>query len=98
MAQFTVHRPLDEGNLHDDLGLHPMCTDSRKSLGLRKGRFGDLDLVQPGTQSQQELRVKSGADFARKHEIILMKIYNQQRSQPHTTALRILESADDEFL
>src|SRR5262245_5032912 len=98
MTQFTVHCPLDEGYLHDDLGLYPMCAKSRKPLGLRKGRFGKLDPIQPRAQVQQELRVKSGADFAGKHEIMLMKISNQQRSQSHATALRIRESADDELL
>ena len=47
VAQFAMHRPFDEGHLHDDLGTHPMRPNARQTDGLGKRRLRDLDRIQP---------------------------------------------------
>src|SRR5215470_3708249 len=98
MAQLAMCRPFDERNLHHDFGSHPVCTNARQSFGPRERRVWDLELVQPSTKLQQQFRVEARADFAGEDEIIPIKVAYQQRAETDTAALRIRESADDEFL
>src|SRR6266571_8328478 len=98
MAQLSMHGPFDEGSLHDDFRQHPMCTKARQPFGFRERRFRDLELVEPRTQVQQQLRVEAGADFAGKDEIIPIEIPHEQRAETDTAAPWIRESANDELL
>src|SRR5438105_1557794 len=98
MAQLAVYGPLDEGNLRDDFGSHPMCTNSWQPLRFREGRLGNLQLVQARTQVQQQSGVKSGTNFAGKDEVIPIEVPHKQRAETNPCALRIGESADHEFL
>src|SRR4030095_739582 len=98
MPQLAVRGPLDERNLHDDFGSHPVCTNARQSFGFRERRVRDLEPVQPRTKLQQQFRVEAGADFASEDEIISIEIAHEQRSEAYAAALRIRESAHDEFL
>src|SRR5215467_10944735 len=98
MAQLAVCGPLDERNLHDDFGSHPVCANARQSFGFREWRVWDLELVQPSTKRQQQFRVEAGADFAGEDEIILIEVAYEQRAETDAAALRICESANDEFL
>src|SRR5206468_11272638 len=47
MAELAVHRPLDEGDLHDDLGAHPVRAHARQPDGLGERPVPDLDPIQP---------------------------------------------------
>src|ERR1051326_6105587 len=98
MAQLAVHGPLNEGNLHHDFGLRPMRMNPWQPLGFRERRSRDLELVQPRTQVQKQLRVEAGADFTGKHKIIPLEVAYEQRAETDAAAPRICESADDEFL
>ena len=56
MAQLAVHRPLDEGNLDDDLGAHPVCAHARKAR--RPCVNGDF-----GISSASSLARRSSSSF-----------------------------------
>src|SRR5262245_1610898 len=98
MTQLAVCGPLDKRNLHDDFGSHPVCANARQSFGLRERRVWDLELVQPNTKLQQQFCVEARADFAGEDEIIPIEVAYEQRAETDAAALRIRESADDEFL
>src|SRR5215510_11898310 len=98
MAQLAVRGPLDECNLDDDFGQDPMCTNAWQSFSFRERRFRDLELVQPRTKLQQQPGVEAGADFAGKDEIVTIEVPHEQRTKTDAAALRIRESANDEFL
>ena len=66
MAKLAVHRPLDEGDLHDDLGPHPVRAHARQADGFGERRLRDLERVQPRAEVEQQLRVEAGADLARR--------------------------------
>src|SRR6201991_330380 len=98
MTQLTVYGPLYETNVHDDLRTHPMRAHARQADCSCKGRFGKFKLVQPRTQIEQQLRVETSADFARKDEIVAFVLTDEQCAEPDALALRIGEPADDEVL
>src|SRR5262249_49685942 len=75
-----------------------MYAYSWQAFGFRKRRFRDLEFVQPGTKIQQQLRVEAGSDLAREHEIVCVVIPHQKCAKSDAAALRICESANDEFL
>src|SRR2546429_4943413 len=98
MTKLAVNRPFDEGDLHDDLGLHPMRAQPRQPGPSREGRPGDLDRVEPRAQLQQQLRVESGANLPREYEIVVLEISDEQRAEADPLALGIGEAADHELL
>src|SRR5262245_277075 len=98
MTQFAVNRPLNERNLHDDLRPDPMCAKPRESAGLREERLRDFEFVQACPKVQQELCVEAGSDLAGKHEVLMIKVTDQQSPKTDATALRIRESTYDKFL
>src|SRR5262245_37165638 len=98
MAQLAMCRPLDERNLHDDFGSHPVCANARESFALREWGVRDFEVVQPSTKFQQQFRVEARADFTGEDEIIPIEVAYEQRAETDAAALRIRESADDEFL
>src|SRR5262249_14438350 len=98
MAELAVRCPLDECNLHNDLGRHPMGAKAWQSFGFSEWRFWDLELVEPRTKLQQQLRVEAGADFAGEDEIIPIEVSHEQCAETDAAALRIRESSNDEFL
>ena len=98
MAQLAVHGPLDECDLHDDLGPHPVRAQARQSRGLRERRLRDLESVEPGTQVEQQLGVEAGADLAGKDEVVAVEVADKQRAETDAAALRIGEAADNKLL
>ena len=98
MAQLAVHRPLDERDLHDDLGPHPVRAQARQPDGLGERRLRDLERVQPRAQIEQQLRVEAGADLAGEDEVVPLEVADEQRAQADARALRIGEPADHELL
>src|SRR4249920_1029958 len=98
VTQLAVHRPLDKGNLDDDLGAHPMCAHAWKADGLREWRFRHLEGVESGAEVQQQLRVEPRADLPGEHELVVLEIPDEQCPQPDSAALGVSESADDELL
>src|SRR6476620_3893233 len=98
VTQLAVHSPLDEGNLDDDLGAHPVCAQAWKADGLREWRFGHLEGVESGAEVQQQLRVEPRADLPGEHELVVFEISDEQCTQTYSAALGIRESADDELL
>src|SRR5262245_3412266 len=109
MAQLAVDGPLDEGDLHHDLGTHPVRAQARQPGRFRERRLRDLDAIEPRAQIEQQLRVEARADFAGEHEIVWLalrlalrapralsrgEIPDEQRTEPDARALRIGEAAD----
>src|SRR5262245_23508936 len=97
VSQFAVRRPLDKSNLHDNLRTCPM-RPPRQSLTFGERRFRDFEFVEAGAKIQEKLRIEAGADLSGEHKVVAVKITYKQRTEAHTTALRIGESTDDEFL
>src|SRR5437763_13963104 len=98
MTKLAVNRPFDEGDLHDDLGLHPMRAQPRQPGPSREGRPGDLGRVEPRAQLPQQLPVESGANLSRAHDIAVLEISAEQRAGADPPASGIGEAADDELL
>src|SRR5215471_3692495 len=97
MSQLAVHRPLDERDLHDDLGLYPVRAP-RQSLGSGERRRRHLDAIEARSQIAQQLRVESRTDFAGEGEIVTVEVPDQQRAEADAGALWIGEAADDQLL
>src|SRR2546422_301340 len=98
MAQLAVHRPLDEGDLDDDLGPRPVRAQARQPFRSGEGRLWDLEAIQPRAQIEQELCVEAGADLAGEHEVVTVEVPDEQRAEADPRALRIGEAADHELL
>src|SRR4051794_31379583 len=98
MAQLAMHRPLDEGDLDDDVWLYPVGAQPGQAGSLREGSRVHLERVQPGAQFEQQLRIESGPDLAGEGEIVAVVIADHQRTQADASPLRIREAADHELL
>ena len=100
MAKLAVHRPFDEGDLHDDLGPHPVRAQARQPDGLGERRLRDLERIEPRAQVQQQLRVEARADLPGEDEVgrPSLEVADQQRAQADAGSLRIGEPADHELL
>src|SRR5438128_6168687 len=98
MPELAVHGPLDEGDLHDNLGTHPMRAQARQSFASGERRLLDLETIEPRAQVEQQLRVEPGADLAGEDEIVLIEVADEERAQTGARALRIGEAADYELL
>src|SRR5688500_1207421 len=98
MAQLSMAGPFHEGDLHDDLGAHPMRAQFRQSDGFRERRSLDLKAVQLRAKAQEQLGVEAGSYLARENKIVFVEVADEQRSQSHAPALRIGEAADHELL
>src|SRR5687768_15826325 len=97
MPELPVCRPLDEADLDDDLGAHPVC-HPWKSDELRERPLGDLESVEPGAKIEQQSGVESRADLSSEDEVAVLVVADQKRAEPDTFPLRIGKSADDEVL
>src|SRR5436190_7635669 len=97
MTEFAVRGPLDERDLDDELGTHPVGAPGQ-SGAFRERRLRDLDAIEPCAELAQEPRVESGADLAGKHDIVAGEVANQQRAETDAAALRVGEPADDQLL
>ncbi len=98
MPEFVVRCPLDERDLHDDRGLHPVHALLRQSLGARKWRRRDLDRVQRTTELDEERVVEARPDFAGEDKVVAVEISDHQCAQSDACTARIREAADDELL
>lgn len=66
MTQLVVRRPLDEPDVHDDLGPYPVHAQLRQPCGSRERRRGDLDRFETRAKVQQKPCVEARADFSAK--------------------------------
>src|SRR5437762_10003178 len=98
MAKLAMHRPVDEGDLYDDLGTHPVRPNARQPDGFGERRYRELERVEPGAEFHQELCVEARADLPGKNEVFILEIADQQRAQADPSALRIGEAADYKLL
>src|SRR5438132_11998317 len=100
MAKLPVHRPLDESDLHDDLGTHPMRAFARQADRSGERRLRDLERIQPRAEVQQQLRIEARADLAREDKVdaALFEVADEQRAKADASALRSGEPADQELL
>src|SRR5439155_12642878 len=98
MAKFPLCRPLNEGDLHDDLRTHPVRPNARQPNGFGEGRCWERKRVEPSAEFQQELCVEARADLSGKNEVFILEIADQQRTQTDPSALRIGEAADYKLL
>src|SRR4051812_27738694 len=97
MPELSVHRPLDEPDLHDDLGANPMAVTGQ-AFAVRERRLLDRESVETPSQIEQELGIEAGADLAREREVVAVMVADEQRAEADSGALRIGEPADDKFL
>src|SRR5215213_5332601 len=98
MAQFSVHSPLDECDLDDNLRFYPVRTQARQTDRPGKRTLRNLERAEPCAEVQQHLRIEAGADLAGEHEIVAIEIPHEQRSKPDASALGVCEPADHELL
>ena len=70
-----------KADLHDDLGPHPVRTQSRKALRLRERRLVDLDRIEPRAKIEQQPRVEAGANLPREHEVVALEVADEQRAE-----------------
>src|SRR5688572_13465881 len=98
MPKLSMAGPFHEGDLHDNLGAHPMRAQFRQSDGFRERRSLDLETVQLRAKAQEERGVEAGSHLARENKIVSVEVADEQRSQSHSPALRIGEAADHELL
>ena len=68
MAKLAVHRPFEEGHLHDDLGADPVPPHARQANRSGEWWFRHLERVQKhhGQSSPQEAFVGSADEIAEK--------------------------------
>src|SRR5215813_473568 len=97
MPELSVHGPLDEPNLHDDLGPNPVPAP-RQALATGERRLLSRKSVEAFSQIEQKLRIEAGANLAGKGEVVAVVASDEQRAEADAGSLRIGESADDEFL
>src|SRR5262245_42720796 len=98
MAKLAVRRPLDEGDLHDDLGTYPVRSNERQADSFGERRFRNLESVEPGAEIQQQLRIEACADLPGKNEVVPLEVAYKQRPQADPPALGISEAANHELL
>ena len=75
------------------------CARRRGSpLPCVNGVFGISSVSSRARRSRSSLRIETRADLAGEDEVVAIEIADEQRAQADAAALRIGESADDEFL
>jgi hypothetical protein len=77
MPKLSMAGPFHEGDLHDDLRAYPMRAQFRQSHGLRERRSLDLEAVQLGAKTQEQLGVETGSDLAGEHKIVLVEVADE---------------------
>src|SRR5437899_4980510 len=98
MAQLSVRRPLDEPDLDDDLRPNPVSSNARQALPTGERCRGDFKRVQAFAQIPQQLRIEPGSNFAREQQVVTPEMTDEQCAETNSRALRIGETAHDEFL
>src|SRR5437879_13624126 len=90
--------PLDERDLHYDLGPHPMGADARQAGRFCEGAARNLESVEALAEVEEQLGVEARADLPRENEIVALEVAKQDRAEAPAHALRIGEAADDQLL
>ena len=98
MAQLAVHRPLDEGDLHDDLRPHPVRAQARQAVAFVNGGFAISSASSRARRSSSSFVSKPVPTLPAKTKSSLLEVADQQRAEADASALRIGEAADDELL
>src|SRR6476661_7254961 len=97
-GELALRRPLDEGNLDDDLGTHPVRPNARQSDGLCKRGGWDLERIEPCAKIEQQPGVKARTDLSGEDEVFLFEVADEQRAQTDARALRIGKPSYHELL
>jgi hypothetical protein len=74
MTKLVVHGPFGEGDLHDDLGSHPVRTKARQPGRFGERRLADLEGIEFGAKVEQQFGVEACAHLASKNEIVVVKV------------------------
>src|SRR5690348_2912501 len=98
MPQLAVRRPLDEADLDDDFGAHPVRAQARQPGTARERRRRSLERVEPGAERDQLPGIEAGADATGEHEVLVLEVSDEQRAEPDAAPLRVGEAAHDELL
>ena len=97
MPELPVPGPLDERDLYDDLGAHPVRAQARQPDAFGERRLRDLEPVQPRAELQEHLRIEAGADPPGEDEVVACEMTDEQRAEADPRALWIREAADDQL-
>ena len=84
MAKLAMRRPLDESDLDDDLGPHPVCGRGKPSATVN-GVCRDLQRSSRARSSSSIFRVEAGADLAGEYELIAVEVADEQRAETHAS-------------
>src|SRR6185369_2255928 len=98
VTKFAMCGPFDKTDFDDDLRFDPVRAQSRETDGFGERRFRNLEVVQLCAQIKQQLRIKTGANPARKNELAVFIMTDEQRAESNTLALRISKTADDKVV
>src|SRR5436309_574200 len=98
MAKLAMHRPLDEGDLHDDLGTHPVRPNSGQPDGFGERGFWNLERIEPRAEFHQQLHIEARTYLAGEDKIFILEITYEQRAQTDSSSLRVGEPADHKLL
>src|SRR5688500_9136409 len=91
-------RPLDEGNLDDDLRPHPVRANPGQPDRFRERCRGNLQRVEALAEVEQKPGIEARADLARKDEVVIVVVADEQGAEALASALWIGKAADDELL
>ena len=93
-----MHCPFDEGDLHDDLGTHPVRPNTREPDGFVERRFRYLKRIEPRAEFHKQLGIEARADFSSEDEVLILEIADKQSAQSDASSLGVGEPAHHEFL
>src|SRR5688572_321511 len=88
MPQLAVNGPLDEGDLDNDVRLHPVGAETRQSCSGGERRLRDLEPVEACSQLEQQSCVEPGADLSGEDEVLSLVVADEQGAKPHARTLR----------
>ncbi len=98
MSQLRVHGPFEERDAHDDLRPHPVRANARQPRRLCERCFLELHSVEAGAKLRQQSRIESGADLSGEDEVVSLEVADEQRPEPHASALPVGEAAHNKVL
>src|SRR5436309_3445479 len=98
MTQLSMHGPLNESYLYNDLRPHPVRAYAGQADDLGKRGLLNLDLIELCPQVEQQCSIKASPNPACKYKIPVVIVANQQRAQADSLSLRIREPTDNKLL
>jgi hypothetical protein len=99
MSNLAVVGPLGEGDLGDELRLHPVRVFAKPPGRRRRERaLCRFELVQRRSELARAFCREAGPDLAGEDQIVAVVVADEQRADSYARPLRIREAADDELL